>query len=104
MKTLFSLLLLAIFCCIGDTAFAAPASCMLPNTHARVRKVGSTYYCAANVCRTIGKQTQRTTACSGVADCAAYPMGHLETYEVVGNGAWASLPACPTWTNTSTWY
>ena len=89
--------------CAPEAEAAGPASCQW--TSARARKdegpASAPALCALNQCRQVGYKTF-------YADSAMVnPMNPDPTvyrYHVEASAqGWAGLPACPSWTNTSTW-
>lgn len=93
----------AAICIRVEPAYAAPSRCMYPNTSARAVKVfgNGPVACALSTCRTTQQATTQVVPCTGGPSCANKPP-YIEAWRAE-MGAWAGLPACPTWTNTSTW-
>ena len=89
--------------CAPEASAAGPASCQW--TSARARKdfgpAAAPTLCAINVCRPIGYWTYHVDDAVVTPGMPA-PMATKYHVEASADG-WTSLPACPSWTNTSTW-
>lgn len=90
---------------LASTASAAPTMCLFPNQTARAKLLTASSpqpaACAMNTCRTIGFKTSKAWPCD--ADPTCIQSGFSWQAWQVEAGPWAGLPACPAWTNTSTW-
>lgn len=88
-----------------SVAAAAPTRCLFPGQTARAKLLTSSgpapAACAMNTCRTIGFKTSKAWPCD--ADPTCITGGFSWQAWQVEAGPWAGLPACPAWTNTSTW-
>jgi len=104
MKTKLLGLFIMMLCVCNTSIVDAVESCSYQTTKRAVKINGSPNLpsaCKLSTCRSEGAATAQIYKCGGNPTCIIGAF-YVEIWKAE-SGAWSGLPACPSWTNTSTW-